>query len=46
MKNKFKVLAGIFIIFGLITCGVSASDEGRAAYRSNDYGTATYKAGK
>ena len=27
-SSGFTILVGIFIIFGLIICGVSASDEG------------------
>jgi len=39
-NNLIKITVGILIIFSLIVGGVNASDEGLAAYWSNDYGTA------
>ena len=44
-NNLIKISAGILIMFGLITCGVSASEQGLVAHWSFDDGTATDEAG-
>ena len=44
-NNLIKITLGILVIFSLITCGVSASDQGLVAYWSFDDGTATDEAG-